>query len=245
MNIETANRLSELRRKRGFSQEGLAEKLGVSRQAVSKWERGEASPDTDNLIALARLYGVSIDELLGHVPEARADGMPHDDAGQSEQPKNKTSVRFEDGITVEDGDDRVYLGSGGVHVSDGKDEVHIDRSGVSVNGRRYGLTAGLRRLNGAIVLLCSAAYAVLGAVWNLWHPAWLIFFVPPIFSSVVEAVEKRDMRKFCFPVFATMVYLLLGFLKNLWHPGWIVFLFIPVFYTLVPNKRKLEEDAEN
>ena len=42
----------------------LAEKLGVSRQAVSKWERSEASPDTDNLIELAHIYGVTLDELL-------------------------------------------------------------------------------------------------------------------------------------------------------------------------------------
>jgi transcriptional regulator with XRE-family HTH domain len=64
MNIEIADRLVELRRIHHFSQEELAAKLGVSRQAVSKWERAESSPDTDNLIALARLYGVSLDALL-------------------------------------------------------------------------------------------------------------------------------------------------------------------------------------
>ena len=64
MNIEIANRLVELRKKNNLSQEALAAKLGISRQAVSKWERAEASPDTDNLILLARLYGVSLDDLL-------------------------------------------------------------------------------------------------------------------------------------------------------------------------------------
>ena len=64
MNIETANKLVELRKKHGLSQEELADKLGVSRQAVSKWERSEASPDTDNLIELAKLYDISLDELL-------------------------------------------------------------------------------------------------------------------------------------------------------------------------------------
>ena len=59
MNLEIANRLLALRREHGYSQEELAYKLGVSRQAVSKWERAESSPDTDNLLALARLYGVS------------------------------------------------------------------------------------------------------------------------------------------------------------------------------------------
>lgn len=64
MNIEIANKLVELRKKNGYSQEELAAKLGLSRQAISKWERAEASPDTDNLICLAKLYGVSLDELL-------------------------------------------------------------------------------------------------------------------------------------------------------------------------------------
>ncbi|MCR5741195.1 MAG: helix-turn-helix transcriptional regulator [Gammaproteobacteria bacterium] len=64
MNIEIANRLYELRKKSGLSQEELAERLGVSRQAVSKWERAEASPDTDNLILLSKIYNVSLDDIL-------------------------------------------------------------------------------------------------------------------------------------------------------------------------------------
>lgn len=64
MNIDMAKRLADRRKRAGFSQESLALELGVSRQAVSKWERSESSPDTDNLIALAQLYGVSLDDLL-------------------------------------------------------------------------------------------------------------------------------------------------------------------------------------
>lgn len=64
MNLQIANRLLQLRKERGLSQEELADQLGISRQAVSKWERAEASPDTDNLICLAKLYNVSLDYLL-------------------------------------------------------------------------------------------------------------------------------------------------------------------------------------
>ena len=63
MNIEIANRLVTLRKRNSLSQEALAEKLGISRQAVSKWERAEASPDTDNLILLSRIYGISMDAV--------------------------------------------------------------------------------------------------------------------------------------------------------------------------------------
>lgn len=77
MNVDMAKRLVDRRRAAGLSQEALAEELGVSRQAVSKWERSESSPDTDNLIALAALYDVSLDDLLYQdVNGAEADGQP-------------------------------------------------------------------------------------------------------------------------------------------------------------------------
>ena len=64
MNIETANRLYEYRKSNNLSQEELAERIGVSRQAVSKWENGTSEPSTANLIALSKLYGISLDELV-------------------------------------------------------------------------------------------------------------------------------------------------------------------------------------
>ena len=85
MNIEIANRLVTLRKKNGLSQEELADKIGISRQAVSKWERAESSPDTDNLIALARLYGVSLDELLESSPESLEDDAFARQAQQSQE----------------------------------------------------------------------------------------------------------------------------------------------------------------
>ena len=60
MNVEIANKLVNLRKQMGLSQEELASKIGVSRQAVSKWERSESSPDTDNLIALSKIVGLDV-----------------------------------------------------------------------------------------------------------------------------------------------------------------------------------------
>ena len=64
MNVEIAQRLAERRKQAGLSQEALAARLGVSRQAVSKWEQGRAAPSTANLLALAKLYGACAEELL-------------------------------------------------------------------------------------------------------------------------------------------------------------------------------------
>lgn len=57
-------KLAKLRREKNYTQEQLAELLGVSRQAVSKWESDSAYPETEKLIRLAKLYGCSLDELL-------------------------------------------------------------------------------------------------------------------------------------------------------------------------------------
>lgn len=62
-------RLQELRLRHGMSQDALAEKLGVSRQAVSKWERDEATPDLDKILKLSELYGISLDALLKEEPQ--------------------------------------------------------------------------------------------------------------------------------------------------------------------------------
>ena len=68
--MEFQQRLYELRRKAGLSQEGLADLVGVSRQAVQKWEAGTSKPDLDNLAALAGYFQVSLDYLItGREPE--------------------------------------------------------------------------------------------------------------------------------------------------------------------------------
>lgn len=63
--MEFYEKLNELRRKKGISQEELANMLHLSRQAVSKWETNQSYPDSKNLIELSRIFDVSVDELLG------------------------------------------------------------------------------------------------------------------------------------------------------------------------------------
>ncbi len=59
-----AQTLKELRNDKNMTQEFVAESLGVTRQAVSKWENGSSEPSTSNLIAIAKLYDVAPEELL-------------------------------------------------------------------------------------------------------------------------------------------------------------------------------------
>ena len=67
-----ADRLQAERRKSGLTQEGLAEAMGVSRQAVSKWEQGEGYPEVEKLLAFADKFGVSLDYLMDRMPLEKA-----------------------------------------------------------------------------------------------------------------------------------------------------------------------------
>lgn len=62
--MEFNNKLYELRKQKGFSQEELANRLNVSRQTVSKWEVGDSTPDMEKLVAMSDLFGISLDELV-------------------------------------------------------------------------------------------------------------------------------------------------------------------------------------
>ena len=73
-------RIQELRKHNGLSQEGLGEALGVSRQAVSKWEGDNGIPELDTLIAMSRLFGITIGELLGVEEAASAPAQPDNTA---------------------------------------------------------------------------------------------------------------------------------------------------------------------
>lgn len=104
MNIETANRLLQYRKKMNLSQEELAAKIGVSRQAVSKWERAEASPDTDNLILLADIYGVSLDELLKGEKETESETQSEEPENNAENnPDSDTTYKKSDKVSFKHG----------------------------------------------------------------------------------------------------------------------------------------------
>ena len=250
MTIELGNRLAELRKEHGLSQEELADKLGVSRQAVSKWERGEASPDTDNLIELAKIYNISLDELLGL--SAKEGGKePKDDEG--------IGIHIHGGVHIKDEDgNEVHVDEHGVHVKDedgsevrvGGGEVHIvDENGevrrrVHIHEKEHRVTAlvGLLTTFGAII-----AYILLGTLAGLWGQAWVLFLLIPIAPSVSEAIINKNLNMFAYPVFIVFLYFTLCMWvlpeavgKYYWHPLWVMFLTIPVYYGVInfihPNK---------
>ena len=86
--MDTKDILLQLRTQKGLSQEELAEKVFVTRQAVSRWETGETTPNTQTLKLLSDLFDVSINTLLGAPRQliCQCCGMPLEDATNSKEP---------------------------------------------------------------------------------------------------------------------------------------------------------------
>lgn len=102
--------LYELRKEKNLTQSELAEKLGITNKAVSKWETGEAMPDTAQLLPLAEILGVSVDELL----------------------RGERRITEEEKAPQER--DELFADHDTVRFSSGKDTVDISPKGVYING---------------------------------------------------------------------------------------------------------------
>lgn len=255
MTIEIADRLVKLRKKYGYSQEELADKLGLSRQAVSKWERAEASPDTDNLICLAKLYGVSLDELLATEEDI--------DTIVEEQVKdNKEEAPAQEEKKVEIKDDEVVLFSkSGKKVTINDDGVTCYNADGSVKKHQFDTKmAIIGAVEGTLFTLAIVAYIVVSALLGWWNIMWVVFFIPEIICSIARAVVKKNANHFNMAFVATFAFFFVSFFLPIalgsygitmpmyWHPMWVVFLAIPAYHSTVGAINKVlgkqEEDEK-
>lgn len=256
MNIETANRLLQYRKQHGLSQEALAEKIGVSRQAISKWERAEASPDTDNLILLADIYGVSLDELLkgeNNTEKTAASTKPEPDSDTTYEKADNVSfkngihvdskdgdhvhISFKDGIHVHDKHGaKVDIDGSGIHVNDGeKQKVYTDENGnvmVDEHIKKAHNVSVWHKFPFFIIAIASFLWWGFSGVCFGWALSWICFLTIPIYYSLVDAIYKRNPNHFAYPVLAVGSYILFGFFNVCggWSYGWIIFLTIPLYY---------------
>jgi len=245
MNIEIANRLVNLRKNNGLSQEALAEKLGISRQAVSKWERAEASPDTDNLILLAKIYKISLDELLScEADPTTSNESATNNSDTAEPTSEKYNPHKFSGIHLKGNDGELYIGRNGIYATDfaKQENVHIkDTAHVSINGQEYTFQEAREKFKHnhhhaahfPVALIAVFIYVSIGVLYNIWHPTWLIFLLIPLSGGIASAIQHKSWKLLPYPVLVTAIYLSLGFLYSAWHPAWVLFLTIPLYYSLI------------
>lgn len=194
-----------LRKRQGWTQTELADKLGVTNQAVSKWENGDSFPDTGLLVPISELFGVSVDELLkGKYGDCAADS----NATQEQAPTV--------GATADEKE------VNGETPSQPAAVVKIKRAH---RGRRKIVSV----FDGAIMLSAFFAFLLLGILGGHWHPGWIAFPVGiclcALLGAIDDAANGGGASRFSgFVMLAALVtFLLLGAVRGLWHPGWVAF----------------------
>lgn len=259
MTIELANRLVEFRKKFGYSQEELGNQLNVSRQSISNWESGEVTPSIDYLKELAKIYGVSLDDLVNC--DKPVDEVLNKDKSKSAETDNKK------GFTVDDGKSYVNISKDGIHILDEDgSSVDINNDGIKVNDKNeensnhFGYESGVKIDNnlkahvnyiskkkkrerlankvdgivtGVFTLLVLATYLILGfLVKGAWAIYWTLFLLIPVPGLLLTAIIKRKFCQVPIPLMITFAYLYMGMAFGMWHPWWLLFLIIPIYYSV-------------
>lgn len=209
-----ADFLYTLRKEKGLTQAELAERLGVTNKAVSKWETGEAMPETALLVPLARELGTTVDELLNG-------GRNQSNA---ESPQKNASVDGEKSETPDGEFMKKYLFK----------RAHEHDEPKTLLNAIKGIVCA------AVFFIGLAAYLIVGIALKKWTPYWVIVPVGALSCGIVGIIfdlcdgEVRKIKKergehpvigaVCGLIMLTciIVYLLLGALLALWHPYWII-----------------------
>lgn len=209
MNMEFANRLATLRTRNGLSQDDLAEKLGVSSQAVFDWEHGITSPDTDQLIDLSKIYGITLDELVNgiHVEPAVEEGEVLDPEEvenlrkeHEDEPRRNikiVSILSSSGFLIAT---LAYLLCGflwkGPSGNVGWASMWILFLMPMILISLYMAIRDHKFGNFQITLFVIALYCGMGIIGgaygvNLWHPFWLLFLLIPIYHSIAGVIDNH------------------------------------------------------
>lgn len=207
--------LYRLRKEKNLTQSELAEKLGITNKAVSKWETGEAMPDTAQLLPLAEIFGVSVDELL---------------RGERTVSKQTENPQKDDRIYFSDGKDTVEIKPDGtVYVNEEKKE----RTPQTFLGKISGCVCA------SLIAVAVVVYVALGCFLGLWHPLWCIPASAAIGCGIVgctfdlfDRAKREEKRRkgenpytgsLCGIVMCTslIIFLCVSSVLNMWNIMWI------------------------
>lgn len=229
MNLQTAARLQELRKINGYSQEALAEKLGVSRQSISKWERAEASPEIDKLMALAEIYGTTVDDLLN----TKNDRLIIQSTGTDDAPD----------IADEPEDFTANDKQAGKRSFGDKAKDAFDKAD------KYGMYPELAKklFMFPYPLIVVLLYLALSFVTHMWHPLWLLFMTIPMYYRFASACKAKNWKFFFLllpiPEIIVTLFLISGFFTGTWGLSSVLFIIIPIYYWIaLMMKGKKNED---
>ena len=223
--------LYTLRKEKGMTQAELAEQLGVTNKAVSKWETGEAMPETALLLPIARIFGVSVDELLDGKRSGQSDEV---NSGQTDNVISNDHIGdylFKRGR--EDRENRTLL-----EKIQGAVCTTIVFAGI-IAYFLLGILGGLWHPYWVIIPVCALSSGLVGTVFDACNIKKR--------EAKIARGENPYTGAICGSIMLLCIstYLLLGALMNLWHPMWIIIVvgafacgIIAMFAEIINHKKK-------
>lgn len=195
MSIKQGEYLKKLRIENNLSQEKLGEKLGLSRQSISKWEQGNASPDIENIMKLSKLYNVSVESILNGEedkdevpPKADKASQTSSEISQAEE-KSKPRhswVFYSYPVLM----CILYVLFGIIFSAKGWYigwivflTIPLFYTGVAAYNKRKPVIF-------CYPVLMLIIYLLGGFLLHLWHPLWIIFLTIPIFYIITARKKK-------------------------------------------------------
>ena len=200
---QLGKRITTLRKNRNLSQEALAEQVGVSRQAISKWERDEALPDIYNLTTLAEIFGLTLDELL----------KGSDEAGASKKPMLLAlELKLQAEKYIMAGIAMLILGAFVFIIEPLSHQIQI-------------IICVFMALGGILIIIKA------GFMFERFYMLNKQALEASEESGVTRGKRNKKRQDALATIAAlscTLAFLYLGFFKGMWHPGWMVYLLIPI-----------------
>ncbi|MDE5618421.1 MAG: helix-turn-helix domain-containing protein [Clostridia bacterium] len=171
--MELNERINALRKGKSLSQDALAEIVGVSRQAVSKWEKGLARPDIDNVVAMSTLFGVSTDYILTGQEYNKLDSIIVDDStcdlADNFANEDLSGDVAATQIDCSDLSDNADLVNNELTISDNENVKKIDSGAVKkFSGLAMGISLFSIGLTATVIILIISAFTP-----NLLHTQYL------------------------------------------------------------------------
>lgn len=212
--MKFAEFLYTLRKEKGLTQSELADKLGVTNKAVSKWETGEGYPETSQLVPLAEIFGVTVDELLKGeriIDSETSKGervekfVKEESFDESDEHNRKAAMAGKIGELISSlimiSAIIVFFVVGFVFEKWHPGWVVFPLAAIScaIVGAVCSIVKKMhsergRKINGdisgLIMLTGSWTYCFIGCLFNLWHPGWVIFPVAAMICALFNAIYE-------------------------------------------------------
>lgn len=191
--------LYALRKESGMTQSELADRLDLTNKAISKWETGEAFPETAQLVPLSNIFGVTVDELLRGERNASAqksDAVPY------------SQMQGAFGETAN--------GGGSTVAQPRKEEEDEEENPV------------VAVVCACVMLVAVIAYLLLGVFADVWHKAWVILPAGALVCAVAGTLGNkkehrlRDTLCVLLVLGPVVAYCSIGVALDVWHPTWVM-----------------------